>query len=110
MRRCILCHYDRADQAFSKGNPVCRKCVHTLKDKYSVDYSLPQKVTVLEGCIKLLGAIRDQAIIDSALEEWEDYWINSKGMQPVWMLLREGGFSRDVVSSPALAVVYSDDY
>jgi hypothetical protein len=76
-----------------------------LKDHYAVEYALPQRVTLLEGHIKLLGAIRKQAEVDGELEEWEKYWLFGQEMKGVWMLLRESGFSRNTRDLSVSSVV-----
>ncbi len=67
---------------------MCRNCVRDVEVKYKVEYSPPERVTGLEAQIKLIGAIRDQAIDDEELADWESYWLREPDWKMVWDLLK----------------------
>ncbi len=87
--RCVLCHCEKNSRLFPAGSPICRRCIDRLRTDYDVDYAPPEKVTQLEGFIRLLKASRKQAIEDEALPEWESVFLESPRWKMVWTLLKE---------------------
>jgi hypothetical protein len=80
---------------FQKDSPICRKCVERLKTDYDVSYSPPEKVTKLQGHIKLIAAIKEQAEEDvkdgkdlEAIRVWEHTFLESKEWKLIWSLLK----------------------
>ena len=88
MKRCLICGLERAYEAFSKGDLICRKCVGKLHDHYEVDYSPPEKTSRIKACITLITAVRELAVEDGELEDWEAYWINSPEWARIWALAK----------------------
>lgn len=88
MRRCILCQTDKQLREFARKSPICRDCVQEIEVKYKIEYSPPEKVSSLEAQTKLIGAIRDQAIEDGELEDWESYWLKEPEWKMVWELAK----------------------
>jgi len=46
-------------------------------------------LTPLRGAVCLILAVREQAIEDKKLFEWEEYWVDSMEWRRVWDLLLE---------------------
>ena len=88
MRRCVLCQTDKHPRRFAVKSPICRNCVREIEDKYHIEYTPPEEVSSIEAQIKLIGAIRDQAVEDEELADWEDYWLREPDWKMVWELLK----------------------
>lgn len=43
-------------------------------------------VSINEAMANLVLAVRQQAIEDGRLADWEDYWLHSKEMRIIWQL------------------------
>ncbi len=81
--QCALCEVDQDDNQFAEYSPICRDCVeHTVK-LCKVEYSVPVENGRTSSCILLIQAIRDQAVEDDLLKDFEEYWIYS----PPWDLI-----------------------
>lgn len=53
-------------------------------DTFVTEYSEKEYFTIGRGYIKLLRRIREQAVQDGALEEWEAYWLNTSPWPHIW--------------------------
>lgn len=89
---CQLCGMSKADRQFPRGQSICRKCIHTMEDGFDVDFAPPERVTMLEGFIRLLGASRRQAVEEDELEVWEEVFLETPEWKRIWILLREKDF------------------
>lgn len=87
MKRCITCEGVLDDSKYAGDSPICKICVSRLERDYSVDYSPPVRHTRRKACIALLLAIRRQAVVDDALDEWESYWLYEEPWKGLWELL-----------------------
>lgn len=86
MKRCLVCECEREDTAFSGEDPICKKCVAQLQDRYDVKYSPPERISKIRGFIKLIAAVRALAVEDGELEDWEAYWLESPEWRLIWNL------------------------
>lgn len=88
---CSYCESWLKPSAFSKGSPVCKVCT----DVYSqVDsWREPSHSTILNGYINLFIAIRDCAVHENALDDFEAYWVEQ--FMDVWESLRNLSVSED---------------
>lgn len=86
--RCVTCEGDLKPTDFSEGSPICKECVATLTKLYEVEYSAPQKHTKLIGFLELIIAMKNRALADGHLEEFEE-WLNMSSLAPIMDVLRE---------------------
>ena len=100
--KCIICEGDLRGYDFSEGSPICRDCVSTMSRLYGVEYSPPQRHSRLGGYLSLIAAIRQTALIDSEIEDFEDYWLETPPwnhiMQSVQESILKAGNNNDTVS------------
>lgn len=76
--KCGLCETDQPEKAFyDDGTFICRDCVAKLSKLYDVEYAPPVKQSKLKAYLSLILAIRNQAITDHRLADFEDYWLRS---------------------------------
>jgi len=81
--QCALCEVDQDDTQFVEYSSVCKDCVDHVVKLYKVEYSVPVKNGRISSAILLIQAIRDQAVEDGLLEDFEEYWVDS----PPWNLI-----------------------
>lgn len=89
---CTLCRIEKSQRYFPKNSPICKTCVDKLESKFNVDYAPPEKVTKLEGYIRLLGASRRQAVEEGELDQWESVFLEEKPWKLMWTLLNAETF------------------
>lgn len=89
---CTLCRTTKSQRYFPKHSPICKVCVDKLESKFDVNYAPPERVTKLEGYIRLLGASRRQAVEEGELEQWEAVFLEEKPWRLMWTLLDVNNF------------------
>jgi len=80
---CSICESWLKPFAFSQGSPICKACT----DVYSQigSWNDPTYSTPLSGYIHLFIAIRESALQDDAIDEFDSYWIDQ--FTDVWTAL-----------------------
>lgn len=84
---CVKCQAEKSEKAFHPGVGICKSCLSRMQD--DVDFVESHGVTKEEAFVNLVQAIREQAIVDDRLEDFEEYWVRDPRMQMIWSLLRE---------------------
>ena len=89
VRRCPVCEGILPNARFDAGEYICRICKARLKSLEAIEFGKPGHKTIRQAYFDLLVAIRKQAILDEALEEWETYWLYSEPWPRIWELLKK---------------------
>ena len=86
---CLICRQEKDRNLFPEGDPICVSCIEVMTNLYDVPYAPPERITVNFAYLNLVIAVRELAVEDKKLEEWESYWLQEKRWKLVWMLLNE---------------------
>lgn len=101
---CLICRQEKDRILFPEKGPICIFCIEVMANLYDVPYAPPERITVDFAYLNLVIAIRELAVEDKKLREWEDYWLREKRWKLVWMLLNEND-NLLLLNSPVNGVV-----
>ena len=77
-------------QMYATKFVLCPTCFEWLREKYYVRYKRRNGgYTKLEAHLRLLAAVREKAMLDRKLADFESYWIRSFKWSVVWEVLQE---------------------
>ncbi len=98
--RCIICGKQKTNSHFSHNTPVCNECIDTLETVYNVPYAPPERISTNEAYVRLFLAIKQQAVADDQISDWEAYWMKEPKWRLVWILLHDTANTFRVQSVP----------
>lgn len=101
---CLICRQEKDRILFPEEGPICVACIEVMTHLYDVSYAPPERITVNFAYLNLVIAIRELAVEDEKLKDWEDYWLWEKRWKLVWMLLNEND-NLLLLNSPLNSVV-----
>lgn len=82
---CTLCGHERREGEWFFQD-LCNRCSTYIHDP---PYQASQYHSVRMSYVELLVAIRNKAVEDGALDEFEAFWLRGPEMRQVWVLLTE---------------------
>lgn len=92
---CLLCREpfelpNYRAQLYATKFVLCPTCFEWLREKYYIRYRRRNGgYTKLEAHLRLLSAVRETAVLDKKLDDFELYWIRSLKWSAVWDTLRD---------------------
>jgi len=87
MRTCIICELQFDDSKFKFNDFICDRCFKRLKKKPNYNKDASRYVSVRMAYVLLLQAIREQAIADGELYDFEEYWLQLPVMKELKCIL-----------------------
>jgi len=88
MRRCPVCEGLLAESLFQGNSETCQVCETRLKRDGEVNYvDSGKRKTIRQSYTNLMLAIKQQAMLDGALEEWQEFWLMVEPWPQIWKLL-----------------------
>jgi hypothetical protein len=89
MRKCLECEGVLPESRFDGIDSICKTCQRIIKRHDTIEYSIPGNKTIRQAYTELLIAIRNQAVIDDRLVDWESFWLEEEPFKRIWKMLQE---------------------